>query len=61
MPSERTQRQIDRLLDEAEHAIAARDWVAVRQHALDVLRLDPENEDARSDRAAKPDATSTVT
>jgi hypothetical protein len=48
MPSERTQRQIDRLLDEAEHAIAARDWTTLRQHALDVLRLDPTNEDART-------------
>jgi hypothetical protein len=29
MPSERVQRQIDRLLDEAEHAISAEDWRTV--------------------------------
>jgi tetratricopeptide (TPR) repeat protein len=52
MPSERTQRQIDRLLDAAEQAIGARDWVLVREHAEDVLRLDPDNEDARSFLAA---------
>jgi hypothetical protein len=46
MPSERTQRQIDRLLDEAEQAMAQRDWPLVRQHAQDVLDLAPENADA---------------
>jgi len=46
MPSERTQRQIDRLLDEAEQAIASRDWALVQQHAQDVLDLDPGNADA---------------
>ena len=35
MPSERVQRQIDRLLDEAEAAIAARDWLRVRDSAFD--------------------------
>jgi hypothetical protein len=48
MPSERTQRQIDRLLDAAEQAIAARDWALVRQHAQDVLVLDSENAGAIS-------------
>ena len=48
MPSERVQRQIDRLLDETEAALASRDWERVRALAGDVLRLDPENEDARS-------------
>jgi len=52
MPSERTQRQIDRLLDEAEQAIARRDWALLRQHALDVLRLNPSNEDALAFLAA---------
>jgi len=52
MPSERTQRQIDRLLDEAEQAIASRDWTLVGQYAQDILRLDPENEDARNFLAA---------
>src|SRR6266545_2024033 len=52
MPSERVQRQIDRLLDEAEQALVARDWDKVRDLAADSLRLDPENEDARTFLAA---------
>jgi hypothetical protein len=46
MPSERVQRQIDRLLDEAERAMAPRDWALVSQHAHDVLDLDQTNADA---------------
>ena len=52
MVSERVQRQIDRLLDEAEAAIATGDWAAVGDHARTVLRLDPENNDALSYLAA---------
>lgn len=52
MVSERVQRQIDRLLDEAEAAIATGDWAAVGDHARTVLRLDPENSDALSYLAA---------
>jgi len=37
MPSERMQRQIDRLLNEAEEAIASQDWPAVRDRARSVL------------------------
>ncbi len=48
MPGERIQRQIDRLLDETEAALVERDWTRVRALAGDVLRLDPENADARS-------------
>ena len=48
MPSERTQRQIDRLLDEAEQAMAQRDWASLREHAQDVLLLDTGNEDAQN-------------
>jgi hypothetical protein len=48
MPSERTQRHVDRLLDEADKAIAQRDWVLLRQHAQDVLLLDVDNEDAQN-------------
>jgi hypothetical protein len=33
MPSERIQRPIDRLLDEAEQALVARDWEQVRLRA----------------------------
>jgi len=48
MASERIQRQIDRLLDEAEQAFVERDWGAVRQRAQDVLRLDASNTDAQT-------------
>src|SRR5688572_21547487 len=48
MTSERIQRQIDRLLDAAETALAASDWVEVGRLASDALRLDPENADARA-------------
>ena len=47
MLSERMQRQVDRLLDEAEEAVARRDWDTVRETAEAVLRVDPENGDAR--------------
>ena len=46
MASERVQRQIDRLLDEAEAAIARFDWELVRQSAEAVLALSPDNIDA---------------
>ena len=46
MPSERVQRQIDQLLDEAEQAIRRLDWAAVRARAQAVLTMDPENTDA---------------
>ncbi len=46
MPSERVQRQIDRLLDEAEEAISRYDWEAVREAGHAVLAIDPENADA---------------
>ena len=46
MASERVQRQIDRLLDEAEEAISRYDWEAVRQAGHAVLAIDPANADA---------------
>ena len=46
MPSERVQRQIDRLLDDAEQASAAKDWALVRERCEHVLTFDPENSDA---------------
>ena len=46
MASERIQRQIDRLLDEAEEAITSQDWTTVGDRARSVLRLDPGNQDA---------------
>ncbi|MEZ4552302.1 MAG: protein kinase [Dehalococcoidia bacterium] len=60
MPSERVQRQIDRLLDEAERAMVATDWVTVRQRCEAALALDPANGDARSyiEAADRADGTS---
>ena len=46
MATERIQRHIDRLLTEAETAVAESDWGLVRQRARQVLALDPENRDA---------------
>jgi tetratricopeptide (TPR) repeat protein len=46
--SDRIQRQIDRLLDEAEAAITSGDWSAARMHAQSVLALDDSNADARA-------------
>ena len=48
MPSERTQRRIDRLLDEAERALDEHDWLLARERARDVLLLDDGNEDAHN-------------
>src|SRR5207245_187580 len=59
MPSERVQRQIDRLLDQCEEAIAQRDWAAARELSESVLRMDPGNADALAYLAAAqpPEAT----
>ncbi|MCH7734753.1 MAG: serine/threonine protein kinase, partial [Chloroflexi bacterium] len=48
MPSERMQRRINRLLDQAEEAADARDWEVTAQSVRMVLRLDPGNQDALS-------------
>ncbi|MCI0879594.1 MAG: protein kinase, partial [Chloroflexi bacterium] len=62
MASDRLQRQIDRLLDEAEEAITNEDWSTVGSRARAVLRLDPENTDALSYlAAAERDAGSSQT
>ena len=52
MASDRLQRQIDRLLDQAEAAISQFDWATVGLCAQAVLRLNPENSDALSYLAA---------
>ncbi len=52
MASERIQRRIDSLLDEADAAISRYDWEALREAANAVLRLDPSNSDALSYLAA---------
>ncbi len=58
MPSERVQRQIDRLLDEAEQAMGLLEWQIVRQRVGAVFALDPENEDATTYMAAAERAES---
>ncbi len=52
MASDRIQRQIDRLLDEAEAAFAQRDWTGLQERAQDALALDAENRDALTFLAA---------
>ncbi len=46
MASERLQRRIDILLDEADQAITQSDWLMVRDRAQNVLAFDHENRDA---------------
>ena len=46
MATGRIQKQIDRLLDEAEQASADRQWEIVRDRAQHALTFDPENADA---------------
>ncbi|MSQ15380.1 MAG: hypothetical protein EXR50_05910, partial [Dehalococcoidia bacterium] len=48
MPSEFIQRQIDRLLEQAAEALSQLKWDEVRDRAQAVLRLDPDNTDART-------------
>ena len=48
MPSEFIQRQIDRLLEQAAEALSQLNWDEVRDRAQAVLRLDPDNADART-------------
>jgi serine/threonine protein kinase/class 3 adenylate cyclase len=52
MPTERIQRRIDALLDETDAAAGALDWPRVRELCDGILRLDPDNEDARAYLAA---------
>ena len=59
MASERIQRQIDRLLDEAEGAAAERNWQVVYERAEHVLTFDPDNADGLAFLAAAMRALST--
>ena len=52
MTSDIIQRQIARLLQEAEEAIARVDWEVVRQSAEALLVLDPDNTDGLALMAA---------
>ena len=46
MASERTQRRLERLLDQIDEAEAQSNWESVRSLALDVLEFDGENSEA---------------
>ncbi|NQW16097.1 MAG: protein kinase [Chloroflexi bacterium] len=48
MPSERVQRRIERLLDQAEEAVDERDWPVVDEIARSVLNIAPSNSDAQA-------------
>ena len=50
MPSERVQRRVDRLLDQAEEAADSREWPIVLECVDSTLALDPGNEDAQAFR-----------
>ncbi len=52
MTSERIQRRIENLLDEADAALVQRDWATVLDRAQTVLALDPDNADAQTFSAA---------
>ena len=59
MASDRVQRQLDRLLDEAEEAITNDDWATVSSRAKAVLAIDPENGDGQAYLAASERALGT--
>lgn len=46
MPSDRVQKQIDRLFGQAEKAIGLQQWEDLRTHCELILSLDPDNSDA---------------
>ena len=52
MVSERIKRRIETLLDQADEAVAARDWTRARDRAQEVLAFDPNNEEASAFLAA---------
>ena len=60
MASERIQRRIELLLDEADEAISRSDWAAVADRAQNVLALDPGNQDAAAFVAAAKRAMGTL-
>ena len=57
MHSERVQRHVNRLLDEAEEALRQRDWATVSDRVEIVLALDPDNEDGRALLGAASEAS----
>ena len=61
MPSERVQRTIDQLLDEAERALAAGAWEQVRALCQRLLTIDPDNADALAFLSAAGRGLATLT
>ena len=66
MASDRSQRRIERLLDEADGAVDRLDWETVRARAQAVLASDPKNIDAAellaaADRAVGEDVAPKAT
>ena len=59
MASDRLQRQLERLLDEAEEAITNDDWFTVSSRAKTVLAIDPDNKDGQAYLAASERALGT--
>ena len=53
MPSERIQRRIEKLLDEADEAYARQDWELVETTTKSALGLDPQNAAALAILAAQ--------
>lgn len=53
MSSERIQRGIDALFDEADAAADERDWAVVGARAEDILAIDEANADAVSDHGSR--------
>ena len=60
MASDRLQRQIERLLDEADQAIINEDWSTVSSRARSVVAIDPENGDGIAYLAAAERALGTA-
>ena len=52
MTSDRLQRQVERLLNEADEALTARNWATVRERAEDALAIAPDNSEAAGFLAA---------
>ncbi len=65
MASDRVQRQIDHLLDEAEEALSQHNWAVARDRAQTILAIDPGNNDAvtylaAAERALDPPSISPI-
>ena len=58
LAGDRTRRQLERLLDEAEEAFGRGEWELLRERAERALLLDPENSDARNFQSAAERALS---